>query len=271
MARSTVSEHVSALEEALGARLLERTTRRVRLTEEGELLLERLNVALGAWEEAWVALEERRAEPVGTLRVTAPAGLAASFVAPVCASMMNAHPRVEVELIVDDRVRDLVADAIDVAIRMAPQEGAAYRSRKVAQTRTIVAAAPGAVDPAHGELEHLELYAWVGHGSVTSSTYHIYDEDEVLHEFRPRMRGMGSNSEGQIALVEGACGLGLLPALLLRSSIEQGRLVRAFPRFAGRTIPVFAVTQRRAFPPSRVVRFIELITARAAEHELADA
>lgn len=271
MARSTVSEHVSALEEALGVRILERTTRRVRLTEEGELLLERVNVALGAWQDAWVELEERRSEPVGTLRVTAPGGLASSFVAPVCAQMMLTYPRVEVELVVDDRVRDLVADAIDVAIRMAPLDGGGFRSRKIAETRTVVTAAPGVVDPAHGELEHLTLYPWVGHGSITTATYHLYDEDDALYEFRPRVRGMGSNSEGQIALVEGGCGLALMPAVLLVAALRQGRLVRAFPRFAGRRMPVYAVTPRRAYAPSRVARFLDLLGEAASDTDTVSA
>lgn len=267
MARSTVSEHVSALEDALGVRLLVRTTRRVSLTEEGELLAEQLRVALGAWEEAWGALEHRRSEPVGTLRVTAPTGLATSVVAPVCAEMMSTYPGVRVELVVDDRIRDMAAEAIDVAIRMAPLQGAEYRSRKVSETRTIVIAAPGAVSPDHTGREHLEEYPWIGHSVITSATYHLYDDKETLIEFRPNVRGIGSNTEGQIALVECGCGLALLPGMLVGSALEQGRLVRAFPALTGRRIPVFAVTPRRPFSPSRVVRFLELFVALASGDE----
>ncbi|MEM9455080.1 MAG: LysR substrate-binding domain-containing protein [Myxococcota bacterium] len=265
LARSTASEHVAALESALGVRLLERTTRTLRLTEEGELLFDRIDRTLRAWEEARAALEERSGEPAGTLRITSPGGLASALVAPTCGELVAAHARVSVELIVDDRLRDLISEGIDVAIRMAPLQDSSLVCRKLGSTYSILVDAPGAPsttpakDPER-QLEAIRERPWVGHPAVPRPTVTLHDAKGQAHAVRPNYRTEGSNSEGQLSLAAHGCGLALVPELLVRQPIEQGRLGHAFADWRGREIPIYAVYSRTRFTPPRVARFLDLLT-----------
>ncbi|MCH9683154.1 MAG: LysR family transcriptional regulator [Deltaproteobacteria bacterium] len=264
LARSTASEHVSALETSLGVRLLERTTRTIRLTEEGELMFDRIDGALRAWTEARDALEQRSGEPVGTLRVTAPSGLATALVAPTCGALVRSATRVSVELLVDDAVRDIVADRIDVAIRMAKLPDSALVCRKLGSTLTVLVGSPEyASAPApRDELDAITRHRWVGHSAVPGGTVNLTDPSGQHHVIRPRYTGRATSSEGEIGLLEHHCGIALLPELLVRESLAAGRLVRLFPGWHGREIPIYAVYPRNTFTPPRVSRFLELLGQR---------
>lgn len=263
LARSTASEHVAALEAALGVRLLERTTRRVRLTEEGELLYEHVDAALRTWGRARAAVQERRAEPVGTLRVTAPGGLASAFVAPILGELLREHDRLSVQLLVDDRLRDIVGDRIDVAIRMAALEDSTLVCRKLGVTRTILVAAPGLApdDSEPSDVADVEALPWISHASVPAPTCNLYDARGKLHVARPHYRAEGSNTEGQIAMIEHGCGVALMPRMLVDAAIEAGRMVHVFPAWYGRELPLYAVYPKATFTPARVARFVDRLAA----------
>lgn len=115
--KSSVSRRIAHLEHALGVELLTRTTRQLRLTEAGTDLYERVAPALDRLDEAARSMEERQKTPRGQLRVTAPVDLSNEFLAEVVASFIEKYPDVGVEMIVTNRVVDLVAEGIDVAIR----------------------------------------------------------------------------------------------------------------------------------------------------------
>lgn len=267
LARSTASEHVAALEAALGVRLLERTTRTLRLTEEGELLFERIDRTLRAWEEARTALEERSGEPAGTLRITTPGGLASGLLAPICGELVRSYPRLDVELIIDDRLRDLVKEGIDIAIRMAPLADSSLVCRKLGSSVQILVGPPGEhsgeskTEPS-AELEQIVAQPWIAHGAISAPTVTLHDEDGKDHVVRPTYRAEGSNTEGQIALATHGCGLALMPELLVRHELDAGRLGHAFPRWRGRQIPIYAVYSRSSFSPPRVARFLERVVER---------
>lgn len=270
LARSTASEHVASLESALGVRLLERTTRTLRLTEEGELLFDRIDRTLRAWEEARTALQERSGEPAGTLRVTSPGGLASALVAPICGELVEHHERVDVELIVDDRLRDLVSEGIDVAIRVAPLQDSSLICRKLGTTLSVLVAAPGhpSTRPAEPtatteqQLEAILATPWVGHPAVPRPSVTLHDQQGQTHTIRPTYRTEGSNSEGQMALAAHGCGVALIPELIVRHELDAGRLSRAFPPWRGREVPIYAVYSRSSFTPPRLVRFLELMGRR---------
>ena len=259
LARSTASEHVASLEAALGVRLLERTTRRIRLTEEGELLYEHVDAALRTWGQARAAVQERRAEPVGTLRITAPAGLASAIIAPIVGALLREHDRLSAQLIVDDRLRDIVADRIDVAIRMAPLEDSTLFCRKLGATRTILVAAPGVApdDPEPPDAQAVETLPWISHSNIPAPTCNLYDASGKLQVVRPHYRAEGSNSEGQVSLIESGCGVALMPRMLVEAALDAGRMVHVYPRWHGREIPVYAVYPKATFTPARVTRFVD--------------
>ncbi|MCA9664745.1 MAG: LysR family transcriptional regulator [Myxococcales bacterium] len=249
LGRSTVSDHINTLEQKLGVRLIERTTRKLRLSEEGELLYERMSAALAAWSEACDAFEQRQSEPTGRLRVTCPIGLSQTLLAPVLSTLLRAHPKLSVDLVVDDRVRDLVGDNIDVAVRMGTPHETDAVARLLGEDPLIVVAAPELAATLDDTLESLARCAWVAHGELVTARTTLYHlDDDRQHPLAPRYRASATNSEAQLSLVAGGAGVALMPSLFVREHLARGALVRVMPRWRGRTVPIYAVYPGRRYP-----------------------
>jgi DNA-binding transcriptional LysR family regulator len=130
MPNSTVSAKVSALEKRLGVTLLQRTTRKLRATQPGEAYYQRSLRALEELQAAENELETGRAEPKGLLRLTAPVEIGHSLLPALVHEFLRKHPRMEVELVVTNRVLDLVVDGIDLAIRAGPLEDSSLIAKR---------------------------------------------------------------------------------------------------------------------------------------------
>ncbi|MEO1336331.1 MAG: LysR family transcriptional regulator [Myxococcota bacterium] len=264
VARSTASEQVAALEDNLGVRLLERTTRALRLTEEGKLVFDRLEHLIQGWEQAKGVLEGRRTDPTGTLRVTSAMGLTADLIAPVCAELLEAFEGLSIELAVDDRIRDLIGEGIDVAVRMAPLEDSSLICRKLGVTRSVIVAAPNFIDPPKPKktLATLRAVDWVGHASINAAHIQLADAKGARHTIRPKYRARGTNSEAQLGLVAAGCGVALIPESLARPQIESGVVLPFAPGWTGRSIPIYVVYSRTSHVPPRVRHFVDHLAQR---------
>jgi DNA-binding transcriptional LysR family regulator len=137
-----VVRSLAALEKQLGVRLLNRTTRRSSLTDEGREYHERCRRILAEVESAEAALSARRAEPRGRLRLTAPSTYGRLHVAPVVNAFLAAHPAVEVELLLLDRVVDLVEEGLDAGVRIGELPESSLIATRVDETRRVVCASP---------------------------------------------------------------------------------------------------------------------------------
>jgi DNA-binding transcriptional LysR family regulator len=142
MSPPTVVRSLAALERATGVRLLNRTTRRLSLTDEGREYYERCKRVLGEIDEAEAALSARRALPRGRLRITASVMYGRLRVAPIVAEFLQRHPGVEIELLLLDRVVDLVEEGIDLGVRIAQLPESSVVAVAVGETRRITCASP---------------------------------------------------------------------------------------------------------------------------------
>lgn len=138
----SVVRALATLERALGVRLLQRTTRRSSLTDEGREYYERCRRVLAEVEAADAALTARQSEPRGHLRITAPLAFGRTRVAPVVREFMTRYPAVEVELLLFDRMVDLVEEGIDAAVRIAQLPPSSLVAVRVGETRRIICASP---------------------------------------------------------------------------------------------------------------------------------
>jgi DNA-binding transcriptional LysR family regulator len=141
--KSTVSRKVAALEERLGVRLLERSTRRLRMTEAGKVLFERARRISLALNEAEAAVAELQAEPKGTLRLTAPVDFGQAWLAPIIASFNAAYPDVRVDIELTGRVVDMLAEGFDVALRAGTLVDSSLVARRLGTTRLGLYCGPG--------------------------------------------------------------------------------------------------------------------------------
>jgi len=142
MGQPAVSKTIASLEDRLGVRLLTRSTRKLSPTEAGTAFYERAVRAIGEADEAEAAAQGAGAGLEGRLRVSAPVTFSRLHLVPKLGSFLDAHPKVQLELLMDDRVVDLVAENIDVALRMGVLTDSALRARKLGQAERLVIASP---------------------------------------------------------------------------------------------------------------------------------
>lgn len=140
--KSTVSRKVSQLEARLGVRLLQRTTRKLTLTDAGVEYFRRCSRIVADLEDAELAVTRLQASPRGTLHVTAPVEFGVGFLGPLVIELLGRHEELRVDLVLTDRVIDLVADGFDVAIRAGPLKDSTLVARKLGIARRVICASP---------------------------------------------------------------------------------------------------------------------------------
>ncbi len=259
--KSTLSEQLSALEDALGTRLLERTSRGLKLTQEGELFYAGALSSLSAWDEAWAAATHHQGSAVGTLRVAAPVGFE-YFLASVVRRLRVDHPELRYDLSFDDRALDLVGDGFDVGLRMGSHPPSSLSAKKLGESQEVFVS--GARLPASESA--LQSAEWVCHAAFRNAYRNVRRvEGEALTLPAPDVRAVANTTEGTLQLVEIGLGIALLPELLVRGRIASGRLNHAFPGFCGRSIPLVAVFPSKRHRSQRVEVFFDAVSQALAD------
>ncbi|TPL02698.1 MULTISPECIES: LysR family transcriptional regulator [unclassified Mesorhizobium] len=229
-----VGKHVRFLEERLGMRLINRTTRRQSLTDVGRAYYERCRVVLEEAQAADALAADHLSEPRGKLRVTMPAHFGRHCVTPILLAFARRYPTLELDLSLGDRFADLVEDGFDLAIRTgALDDRAGIIARRVARQRMIVCASPSYIERL-GQPAALEdiaahqaiIYRRLGH--VLQPWLFPRDEGSVV-EIAPAGRLRLDDLDAIADAATDGMGLAWLPYWLVRQRIEAGTLVRVLP------------------------------------------
>jgi DNA-binding transcriptional LysR family regulator len=268
MSVTMVSNHIQALEDRLGARLLNRTTRKVSLTEIGRSYYERSTQILADLEEADRIAGALHATPRGTLPLQANMNLV-RFLAPVIEEYLSAYPAVSVDLGIGDRNSDLIEDGYDLAIRATPPPDSALIVRRLTPWRHILCCAPAYLEarPVPEELSDL-----AHHNCLRYALYPFGDEWRFEgSDGRPvsvRVRGtLVTNSAEALRLMALAGqGVMLAPTFLAAEDLAAGRLVRLLPQHKAVEFAINALYPSRHHLSTKVRSFIELVAERFAAH-----
>lgn len=263
--KSVVSRSVSRLEEALGVRLLNRTTRRLSLTEAGTAFFERTRRALDEIEAARLEASRHQAVPSGSLRVTAPMSFGISMVAPILPEFMRAHPRIAVDLELDDRHRDVVAEGIDVALRIARMADSTLVARRLAPVRLIAVAAPAylerrGVPRSPDDLRDHDCLVYTLRSSPDVWRFVARDGREWNVPVRGSLRANNGLALRE-ALVAGH-GIGLATTFVAGGDVRAGRLARVLPDYAAPEYGAYAVYAQRRHVPPKVRAFVDFLAQR---------
>lgn len=264
MPKSTVSRKISELERSLGARLLQRTTRRLSLTDAGRAFFGHAARAAAELASAERAVSELHATPRGVLRVTAPVGL--DFLGPIAAGFMDSYPEVQLELVCTDRVVDLVDEGYDVAIRAGHLADSSLIARRVATWRGLVVAGEAYVarrgepsEPAE-LVDHDCLAFAAGFGSVRWSLRSR--EASTTVELTPRL------ACNDLAVLEEATraglGIALLPAFRCGANLGGDNLRRILSDWFEPEVPLHAVYPSRRHLAPAVAAFVDHLRAALA-------
>jgi DNA-binding transcriptional LysR family regulator len=260
LSRTIVSERVRDLEQELGVRLLQRTTRRVSLTEPGAAFLDRVRIGIAALDEAAAEASSLSAKPRGLLRVNAPMSFGFRHLAPAVGAFMRRYPEVRVELMLTDRLVNLIEDNVDVAIRIGDLRDSSLIARKLATCRMMLCAAPSYIQrsgaPKHpNEIKHHACLFYTYWLDRDEWRFTRRGEEVVVHVNQTPLRCNNGDALAEAA-AEGA-GVALQPNFITGPLIKQGRLVELMPTWKGSEFGVYAVHPQSQFVPAKSRAFID--------------
>lgn len=257
-----VGQHIAALEERLGTRLLNRTTRRQSLTDFGASYFEQCRDILDRIALAEEAAELQQTRTQGRLRVTAPTTFGAEVLMPALGGYRAGAPDVELDITLTDRNVDLVEEGFDIAFRIGQMQDSSLIARPLAPYRMVVCAAPDYLarrgTPIHpDDLDGHEVIAFT---PSARSPWRFLKDDEESTVMPPRKVTVNN---GQALRVAALAGLGLIlqPEILVRHDMLAGRLVRLFPDWCLGERPMWLLYQRDRRMTSRLRSFISFATA----------
>jgi DNA-binding transcriptional LysR family regulator len=259
---ASASKRVAALEARVGARLFDRTTRRVGLTEAGRIYLERCLECLHALEDADASVGELTKTPKGSLRVTAPLDFG-EHLTPVLADVMNAHPHLVADLRLTNRVVDMVEEGIDVGIRVAGSLDGHFVARPLARTRLAIFGAPAYLEK-HGRPkrpEDLERHKNLIFTEPRPRDELVFSRNgrQVRVKLSPTLTSNHAAAL-QIALHKGV-GLAMMPSFVAARDLEAGSIEAVLTDWSLPHLNVFAVYPHRRFLSPKVKVFVEALRA----------
>lgn len=252
-----VVRRLAALEQMLGVRLLNRTTRRMTLTEEGHRYLDSSRRILAEVEAANAAVSPRAEQPAGPLRITAPVLLGQLQVAPVLTRFLERFPRVRCNLIFEDRLIDLVEHRIDVAIRVGQLQDSNLIAQEVARLQRVVVASPAYLAAA-GEPQHPRDLARGNCIRFASSfeTWPFKEKGRATTVAIPSNLEFNQSSAAVDACVAGL-GYGMFGAPQIAHHVAEGRLKVVLQEYLADPVPVSLVYPRASLLPQRTRAFVE--------------
>lgn len=261
IAPAMIGRRLDALEKRLGVKLLQRTTRKIALTNEGSAFLEDCQRILADLENAELAVSERSIKASGHLMISTPAGFGRQHVAPLIPSFLSEHRDVTLTLNLNDRVVDLIDEGIDVAIRIAALSDSSLVGVKLADNKRVVVAAPAYIKrygtPASlDDLARHNCLAISSEGSQRGWTFRqngknvtlkvagtmVCNDGAVLHDWALSAKGLAWRSMWEVG-----------------TEIEAGKLVTVLDEFATPGNDIYAVFAQRQHLPLRVRAFVDFL------------
>ncbi|UTV99871.1 LysR family transcriptional regulator [Marinomonas rhizomae] len=270
LTRSAAGKSLARLEAHLGTRLLHRTTRRVSLTSDGQYFYERCTQILSDIEDAEKSVRQDDMEPKGTLRLTVTAAFGRIVILPLLNKFLKQWPHLEVEISFTDRIVDLVEEGFDLAIRMGDMPNQSLMiARPIAKYSPYIYASPTylAENEITEDITALEEQQRLIYGlNPNSSAWHLHQENgkDVTIAGTQRLR-FDSGEAVKDAAVEGM-GVAFLPSFLAVDDLQKNRLVKLFPEYSGKEIPIHAIYPNRKHLAAKVRKFIDMLTINLQNH-----
>jgi DNA-binding transcriptional LysR family regulator len=254
-----VSKRLKRLEETLGARLLQRTTRQISLTETGQTYFERISPLLAGIEDAETFVSRRSDAVRGTLKVSAPTSFGRMHIAPHIKDFMRSYPDLSINLQLSDEFVDIVGEGFDLSIRIGELTDSSLVGRKLAPVRRVLCAAPSYIER-HGEPASLaELAEHLCLPPHNNDTWKLEGPEGPV-TYRPTGPLKTNSSEVIREAVIGGAGIALRSTWDVGHELDTGKLVQVLPSYEGtRNIGIYALYASRQFLPAKIRVFIDFL------------
>jgi len=264
ISKSAVSKHISSLEARLGARLLNRTTRRVSPTEIGLAYYDRARRVLSDAGEADALVASMQSAPAGLLRLSVATDFGVNHLSPILGDFLQQFPDITVNMVLNNRYVELISEGFDMAIRMGDLEDSSLRARKLTETQMRMIAAPSYFEK-HGRPTRLDdlnshkllHYSNQASGNAWKITAPSGEERQI------RSAGWLSVNDGQSLLNACIAGLGIayLPSFLYANAMEQVQVVDVMPDLPIERTGIYAVYPPGRYTQPKVRAFIDFLVA----------
>ncbi len=264
LARSVVTRQIAHLEHRYGVRLLNRTTRKLSLTDAGQAFYERVRPILAEVADLELALQAQGSTPSGRLRVSAPVSFGILHLGPAIAEYLQQYPEVTIDLDLNDRVVDLVEDGYDVAVRIGPLLDSSLVARPLAPQRLHVCASPGYIER-HGAPrvpEDLKRHRCLHYAYASTGNEWRFEKDGISHLVRVNAALRANNGDVLRTAALAGHGIILQPEFLIGADLRAGRLVALLEDYAHTEISMYAVYPHRRFLSPKVRSFVEHLERR---------
>jgi DNA-binding transcriptional LysR family regulator len=262
LSKAAISRHVGELEQRLGVRLLQRTTRRLSLTEEGRMFFDRVKELLESIDEAESQVTQRSSEARGVIRVNAPLTFGALHLASLWGPFADANPKVSLDITLSDRVIDVVDEGYDLAIRITRIPDSTLVTRKLASTRMVLCGSPAYLRR-HGTPTHpheLSKHAVISYSywSTRDEWHFTGPEEPVDVRIVSRIHTNNGDTCRRAALAHH--GLILQPDFLVGEDLRRGDLVELMPEYRSIEIGIYAVYPSRKQLPLKTRRLVDFLS-----------
>ena len=264
---STLSRRISALEKAIGLRLMHRTTRRLELTEAGRIYFERCKRIVDEAKLAHEQLGEMLAQPTGVLRASLPVDFATAYLAPLIAEFSNLYPGIKFDFDLTPRRVDLVSEPFDVAIRMGELQDSTLIARQLASLATNLYASPKYLKKFGKPKEPADLatHECLGFRVSKSTMWTLYRSADMCESQVEVSGKFQLNSVGMMRRFAALdMGVVLMPEAMVADDVATGRLNRILPLWQGAAIPIYAMTETRLLP-AKTQKFIDFLSKRISK------
>ena len=261
--KSTVSRKLAQLEERLGVRLVQRTTRKLALTEIGEAYYARCSAIVSDVQAAEQLVTDMQATPRGRLRVTASVDFSSRFLGSIIADFLLQHPEINIELEATDRVVDLIEEGFDLAVRFGPMPESTLIARKLVTLQLLLCASPDylARRGTPKTIDELEEHDHVLFTPTSrNQTWTLVGPNEQTYEFGRPARLASNNLGTVVDAARRGAGITLISEFMVTNEVQSGSLVPVLPEWKTRMTDAHAVYPARQNVPPRLTLFLEHLT-----------
>mgnify|MGYP003384319808 FL=1 len=255
--KSTVSRKITQLEERLGVRLLQRTTRTLSLTDTGSAYYNQCSRIIGDVEEANIAVTEMQSTPKGLLRITAPMLFGTWVLSDLVSNFLSKNPEIQVEIVLTDQSLDLIQEGIDVAFRAGVLADSSLIARSLGEISVITCASPAYIEkhgsPSHpNELKQHNIVNW-----VQSDSWNFDKPEHVSVDFKSRVKINDAQSLHKMAL--NGLGIARLPTFICAQDIIDKKLTPILCNWGVDAVPIHAIYPSNRHLSVKVRSFVDYV------------